>query len=41
MVIVIYDSDDNIITVLTYKKDVSAFLNGYLTFPNQHHYTIE
>jgi hypothetical protein len=41
MSIVIYDIDDVIITVLTSKKDISAFLNGYLAFPEQHHYTVE
>lgn len=27
--VIIYDEDDHIITVLTSKKDVKAFLNGY------------
>ena len=41
MSIVIYDIDDVIITVLTDKKDINAFLKGYLAFPDQHHYTVE
>lgn len=39
--ITIYDVDDNIITVLTDKKDINAFLKGYLTFPGCDHYSIE
>lgn len=39
--ITICDIDDVIITVLTTKKDISAFLNGYLKFPEMDHYTVE
>ena len=41
MTIIIYDIDDNIITVLTSKRDVNAFLKGYLTFKDMDHYSIE
>jgi hypothetical protein len=41
MTITIYDVDDNIITVLSDKKSVNAFLNGYLSIEGCDHYIIE
>lgn len=39
--IIVYDEEDNIITVLTSKKDINAFIHGYLSYSNQDHYTVE
>ena len=39
--ITVYDVNDNIITVLISKKDINAFLNGYLKFSEMDHYTTE
>ena len=39
--ITIYDEEDNIITVLTSKRDINAFLKGYLTFKDMDHYSVE
>lgn len=39
--ITIYNVDNVIITVLISKKDISAFLNGYLKFSEMDHYTTE
>jgi hypothetical protein len=38
MSLIVYDEDDNIITVLEDSRSVNAFLNGYYFVQNAHHY---
>lgn len=38
MSLIIYDVDDNIITVLEDARSINAFLNGYYTVQNCDHY---
>ena len=38
--IVIYDCEDNIITVLEDARSINAFVNGYYTVQNADHYEI-
>ena len=41
MTIVIYNADDVIIAVLSDRRSVNAFLNGYLTIAGYAYHTIE
>lgn len=36
--IIVYDCEDNIITVLEDARSINAFKNGYLVFENYDHY---
>ena len=38
MCLIIYDEDDNIITVLEDKRNINAFINGYLTITGADHW---
>ena len=38
MSLIVYDENDNIITVLEDSKSINAFINGYYTVQNADHY---